>query len=273
MYFRASFLVLGAVLLCSACKSGPSYATNKSDDSYDLQAMALAEEDLPAGYLQQDTRIFNNQDWAAVMPPGDDPQGVQSKLDAEGRISGAAAIFSWDNPSEHLGRPYQIATQSTLYTNASDASKALQQYFCDLLIDPTNPQITDFKVTGLGEEAVGFMATTPVQGFGNSVDVAVCFRTGRILHAVVQSGLEGTQDVALDVRLAQKMLARVDDALNGRTTPTVPGQGGAAPSPTSSASPVGTASPVPSASPSTSASPASSPAATAAASATPKAGN
>lgn len=266
MYFRISVLVLGAALLFSACSSGPKYATNKSDDSYDLQAMSLAEEDLPAGYLQQDARIFNNQDWAAVMPPGDDPQGMQNKLDAEGRLSGAAAIFAWDNPSEHLGRPYQIATQSTLYATAADASKALQQYFCDVLIDPTNPQIIDFKVTGIGDEAVGFMSTTAVQGFGDSIDTAVCFRTGRILHAVIQSGLDGTEDVALDVRLAQKMLARVDDALAGRTAPSTPTpaptpQRDTAPVPTSSASPVPSASPT------------SSPAGTAVATGTPKAGN
>jgi hypothetical protein len=268
MYFRVSVLVLGAALLFSACSSGPKYATNKSDDSYDLQAMSLAEEDLPAGYLQQDARIFNNQDWAAVMPPGDDPQGIQNKLDAEGRLSGAAAIFSWDNPSEHLGRPYQIATQSTLYSTAAEASKALQQYFCDVLIDPTSPQITDFKVTGIGDEAVGFMSTTTVQGFGDSIDTAVCFRTGRILHAVIQSGLDGTPDVALDVRLAQKMLSRVDDALAGRTAPSTPTpQGGPGALPTSGASPV------PSASPVQSATPASSPVGTAVATSTPKAGN
>jgi len=260
MHFRVSVLVLGATLLFSACSSGPKYITNKPDDSYDLQAMSLAEEDLPAGYLQQDSRIFNNQDWAAaIAAPGDDPQTKQKQLDAQGRISGAATIFSWDNPGEHLGHPYQIATQSTLYATATDASKALK-LLCDLPIDPTAP-LTDFKVTSLGDEATGFMSTQAVQGFGDSIDTAVCFRTGRIVHSVVQSGLDGTQDVALDVRLAQKMLARVDDALNGRTTPSTATRGGSAPAPTSSASPV------------PSASPASSPATTPAPTASPKAGN
>ncbi len=256
MSFRIPILALGAALLVSACGGGPTYATNKPDDSYDLQAMSLAEEDLPVGFLRQDARIFNNQDWAAVLPdPANDPQKKQNQLDAQGRITGAATFFSWNNPEEHLGRPYQITTQSTLYATADDASKSLKM-LCDLPVDPSNP-LTDFKVTGLGDEATGFMSTQTIQGFGDSVDTAVCFRTGRIIHAVVQSGLEGTQDVALNVRLAQKMLARVDDALKGKTTPSKAAQGGPAPAPSRTSE----ASPVPS------------PAATANATSSPKAGN
>ena len=33
----------------------------------------------------------------------------------------------------------------------------------------------------------------------------VCFRTGRIVHAVAQNGLEGTEDIALGVRIATRM--------------------------------------------------------------------
>jgi len=256
--FRTSIIVLLAVtLLFTACSSGSKYPTNRPDSSYDLQAMSLAQEDLPAGYLQQDQRIFNNQDWAGVVGnPNADPASTQKKLDAEGRITGAATIYSWDNPSEHLGKPYQIATQSTLYKTAADASTALKQV-CDLPIDQTNP-LSDFKVSGLGDESTGFMSTSQVQGFGDSVDTAICFRTGRVIHAVVQSGLDGTQDVALDYRLAQKMLARVQDAFNGKTTGTRPPAGGSSPSSNGGSgsssptpAPAGSATPAPAGSPAT----------------------
>lgn len=263
MYFRVSVLILGVALFFSSCSSGPKYATNKSDDSYDLTAMALAEEDLPVGYLQQDSRVFNNQDWAPVVaPPGDDPQATQKQLDALGRITGAATLFSWVNPEEHLGRPFQIATQSTLYTTANDASKSLKLR-CDLPIDPTSA-LTDFKVAGLGDESTGFMSTQQVQGFGGEIDTAVCFRTGRIVHAVFVSGLEGTQDIAMDVRLAKKMLSRVEDALTGSTRPPTAIGKGSTPS----------SSPAPSSSPSGSnTAPTGVPVATPVATGTPKAGN
>jgi len=42
----------------------------------------------------------------------------------------------------------------------------------------------------------------------------VCFRTGRLVHAVTQGGLEGTQDPELSIALARRMLERVNEAFD-----------------------------------------------------------
>jgi hypothetical protein len=208
--------LLGVLVLVAVACGGRSYPTNRDDESYDLEAMSLAEEDLPDGFLARDFQSFDNDQWAAILDDVD-PESKKSQLDAQGRVRNLISIFSWDNPAEHLGRPYQITSHSTLYGSADDASASLRQ-LCDLPLNEQNPT-TNFNVPRIGNEAEGFTMIEQIPNFGQSVDTVVCFRTGRIVHAVVQSGLEGTSDVGLSVRLAERLLKRVNDAYDGKAPP------------------------------------------------------
>src|SRR5512141_3249716 len=53
MLIRTGALLLGAILVFSACDDARKYP-EKGDNDYDLAAMALTEADLPAGFVQQD---------------------------------------------------------------------------------------------------------------------------------------------------------------------------------------------------------------------------
>ena len=105
-----------------------------------------------------------------------------------------------------------ITTQSTLYESVEDA-QASMELFCGIPVDDsTAPETETFWVDGLGDEATGFFMKPPPTELGRLIDTVVCFRTGRIVHAVVQNALDGSQDVELTVWLARRMLERVDIA-------------------------------------------------------------
>jgi hypothetical protein len=210
MYLRALPFLVGAALLLGGC-AGASYTVDRPDGDYDLEAMALVDDDMPTGYLERNSHVYDNQAWAEFVDQ-ENPEAKQRQLDALGRVSGATKVFGQDNPGEHLGHAYLLVAQSTLYTSVSAAQKSLKK-FCDVAVDEKDPT-EEFKVTGVGDEASGFQSTSQVNNFGDSIDTVVCFRTGRIVHAVITSGLDGTQDVALVVKLAKKMLARVDAAFD-----------------------------------------------------------
>ena len=84
---------------------------------------------------------------------------------------------------------------------------------CGIQANEKDP-VTEFKVSKIGDQSAGFYMVGSLQDFGDLIETTVCFRTGRIVHAVIQQGLDGTQDIALSVRLAHKMLAHVDDAFD-----------------------------------------------------------
>jgi hypothetical protein len=71
----------------------------------------------------------------------------------------------------------------------------------------------------------GFYSVGQLGDFGQLLETTVCFRTGRIVHAVIQQGLDGTQDIPLNVRLAQKMLIHINDAFDGKSPTPEPEQG------------------------------------------------
>lgn len=206
-------LVLGPLsfALLSACGEAP-YAADLSDEEYELEAMSLQEEDLPPGYSRQQSGAFDNEEFAGLFPV-DDTDAKKRQLDAQGRIRNYVAIFAWENPVEHFGRPLTFTVQSTLYVDV-DAAKEAMQNTCGLLMGDDTP-VEDFFVPKIGDRGVGFRYSEPQEVIGDAVELNVCFRTGRIVHAVVQSGLDGTQDIALSVRLAQRMLKRVDAAFAG----------------------------------------------------------
>ncbi len=218
MLLRALPFVLGAALLFAACGSSTEYDTDRDFSDDELEAMALTDKDMPAGVFGQDWAAFTNEDWAAEFPSVQDEEGLaiqQTALDGQGRVTGFRTILSWESPIAHLGRPYLYRTHSTVFADVAAAREAVALY-CDLPIDETSP-MKEFQVPKIGEESVGLQVMEELPDFGTSVDTVVCFRTGRIVHSVVQSGLEGTSDVSLSVRLARRMLTHVEDALSGKS--------------------------------------------------------
>ena len=126
---------------------------------------------------------------------------------------------------------------STLYTNVDKAEKGAAGY-CGVPAQDAAPANTArFSVPKLGDEATGFFVTEQrADASGNPqtfTDTTLCFRTGRILHAVQTTSVPGAEDIATTVRLAQAMLGHVNDTFDG-IIPT--------PSPTSSVTPPASAS-------------------------------
>lgn len=206
-------LLLGpaALVLMVGCNDA-GYSVDRADDDYKLEAMSLQEEDLPVGYFLQQDGAFDNEEFAVLFPV-DDTDAKKRQLDAQGRIRNYIAIFSWEAPVEHFGRPLTFTAQSTLYVDVAAARDSMRMT-CGLLVGDDTP-LEDFRVPALGDEGVGFRYSQQEEVIGESIDLNICFRTGRIVHAIVQSGLEGTQDIALSVRLAERMLKRVEAAFAG----------------------------------------------------------
>jgi hypothetical protein len=219
---RPLFLAIVTLALVFAACGGKHYATDKNDDEYDLEAMELRNADLPDGILLSQGDTFDNKDWAQVVG-ADDPDVTEKALDRQGRLRGHVAFYTWENPVEHLGRIISVTAQSTLFVDEAAASDSLTGHnngdgLCGLLIDKKDfPE--EFTVPSIGDQAIGLRVVQDQQNFGKSVDTVICFRTGRIVHGIQQSGLEGTEDVAQAVKLAQSMLKRIDNALAGKADP------------------------------------------------------
>ena|GEM_PF-1003912 len=192
------------------------YPLTRADDEYDLEGMQLRNVDLPIGLQRVEGQGFDNNEWALLLSP-DDPDSALRQLEAQGRIRNHIAFFTWDNPIEHLGETISVTTQSTLYVDEATARESLRG-LCGMLLDERSP-IVEFDVPRLGDESTGFQVRQPNQTFGTTLETVICFRTGRVVHAVSQAGLQGADDLALSVRLAQRMLRRVDDAFAGRSAP------------------------------------------------------
>lgn len=236
-------VLLAAMAMLSGCSSGRTYNTNKGDDEYDLEAMLLRNADAPIGMTEQLAEKYTNEEWAALIvrvrdqgqPNPDDIEKLSSILDAQRRIRNHLAIFG---PSEVPlpAKTLLVAAQSTLYTDVEAARRALgdARPSCGMLPpitllalraleepDPSDNAVPqeleeDFDVPQIGDQAIGFTVVHADQG---TVVTAVCFRTGRIVHAVAQAGFNGSQDIGLAVRLAQRMLTRVENTLDGRPDP------------------------------------------------------
>lgn len=217
--------VLVGVLLAPGCgDGGRRYPVDLPDDAHDLEAMALREDDMPeAGLRRQFADSFDNDEWAAFFEPivGDiDAEQRRVQLEAQGRIRGYVAAFSWDEPVRHLGKVQTIESTSTLYRDVAAAADSVRRSACGLLISDAEP-LEPFDVPHIGDEATGFFRYQEDDTLGVYVETVVCFRTGRVVHAVTQAGLDGTQRTELSIELARKMLAHVneafDRALRGQT--------------------------------------------------------
>jgi hypothetical protein len=235
MHLRATTITFGVLLLLAtaACGNGKTYTSAKGDDQYDLGAMALRTEDVPAGLeeVPLDDHNFDNERWAGLFGQ-EDPANKQKQLEAQGRLTGFVTAFS----TPQLAKVLAVTSVSTLYTNAAAAKESAEKYACGVPLDDKAPT-TDFAVPKLGDGANGFLAEE-IQGQGQTVmQTTFCFRTGRILHAVQQTSIPGTEDIALSVRLAQRMLQHVDDAFDGKTTPTPADPGKGSPTPGKSTTP------------------------------------
>lgn len=192
------------------------YPTGHPDEEYDLEAMQLRNVDLPSGIMRAEGDGFDNDEWAQLLAP-DDPDPAKNQLAAQGRVRNQVSYFTWDNPVEHLGEVLSVTSQSTLYVDEDTAHESIRG-LCGLLLDERNP-LKEFAVPGLGDESTGFQMSTPNDTFGSTLETVICFRTGRVVHAVSQSGLRGTDDIALSVRLAERMLRRVDETFDGKAVP------------------------------------------------------
>jgi hypothetical protein len=178
--------------------------------------MALTLDDLPRGFTQteitqppQSPAQFNNERWSLVIN-ADDSDTLVSQLEAQGRLNNYVAAFGPGG----LGPVLAITSISTLYTDVESAKASAARFVCGLPLE-NNVALEGFKVPRVGEEATGFFVRQrDNQGQPTFVDTTVCFRTGRIIHAIQQTSVAGTEDIALGVRLAERMLSRVEAAFD-----------------------------------------------------------
>lgn len=206
-----SALLFGSLplLLLSSC-GGDEYAVGLPDEDYDLGAMALQEEDT-SGYIRDSDRPSDNEEFALLFDT-DDTDAKKRQLDATGRIRGHMAFF-YQDPVDDYGQPLVFYSSSTLYVDDVAARESIRTT-CGLPIEITT-DVHEFRVPRIGDEAAGF-TTVEEDPFSH---VNICFRTGRVVHAIVLRGLRGVEDLSLSVRLAQRMLKHVDAAFAGDTPP------------------------------------------------------
>ena len=200
--------------------SGAAYATDKPNDSYDLESMQLRNKDLPENMVRKsrnDALTFTNQEWAQLLSPSD-PARKESQLTAQKRVRNLVSVFGWDDPDNaRIGQAISFLSESTLY-ETEEAAKADTNRLCGLRIDEKDP-LKEFKAPRLGDQSVGFTVTSTNASIGKSIETVVCFRTGRIVHGVIQTSFLGSENQALVVSLAKRMLAQVDKTFSGKPNP------------------------------------------------------
>jgi curved DNA-binding protein CbpA len=226
--------IAAGVFLLARGDDGRDYP-DKGDDDYDLEAMRLFSGDLPSGFEHTGSLEFNNEDWSPLFFSADELQqgealdeelsAKQRQLDAEGRLRGYWSAYQ----STTIGRTILLFSLSTLYTDEQAAEKSLDLY-CGLPFrDNQDVQVRALSLPKIGDSSAGFMSESVVSGqFGIILqfdippvysDSNYCFRTGRVVHAVSMMSVPGADDVALGVRLARKMEARVNDFYDGKPAP------------------------------------------------------
>lgn len=231
-------MVAGAAVLAGACGGEDSvdYDVDTPDDEHDLAAMQIVEADLPAPLRTSGGRpgltlvvedAFTNEEWArafeAQIPEIVADQKL-TQLEAQGRVNGHLALFTWQNPTEHLGKVQQVESHAMLYRDVEAAANAISLRACGLIVADSQ-QLDQFDVPPIADESAGFSFTTEVGAgtfsLGLARETVVCARTGRLVHAIVQYGLDGTPSEELGVELMRRKLAYVDAAFEGKDPPAV----------------------------------------------------
>ncbi|WP_322797038.1 hypothetical protein [Tepidiforma sp.] len=204
----AGVLVLALGLAAAGCgDDGPRYPTGLSDDAYDLEAMSLRAEDLPAGFEKQAPGEFLNEAWANVFET-DDVEAKLRQLEAQGRLRNYVSLFG----PAGLGPVLAVTAISTLYTDETAAQRSLEEFGCGLPLENT-VLLEPLLVPEIGDGASGFMVRQFEEGNPTFVDTTVCFRTGRVIHALQATSVAGVEDVGFVIRLAERMEERVAAAL------------------------------------------------------------
>ncbi len=200
--------VLGLALLAACGEEAADFATDLPDDAYPLEDMLLDLDQLPVPFENETTSSFDNEAWAPLFNV-DNLRGKVNQLEARGRINAAVREFTWNEPFTHLGGPAILTIQSTLYADVEAAEDSMG-LFCGALIDERSAtDVTEFWVADIGDGVQGFIHGEQTSEIGRLVETVVCFRTGRVVHAVLSNGLDGTEDVALNVRIARRMFDNV----------------------------------------------------------------
>lgn len=199
---------LGLALLAACGEEAEDFATDLPDDAYPLEDMLLDLDQLPVPFENATTSTFTNEAWAPLFNV-EDLRGKVNQLEARGRINAAVREFTWNEPFTHLGGPAILTIQSTLYADVEAAEDSMS-LFCGALIDERSAtDVTEFWVANIGDGVQGFVHGEQTAEIGRLVETVVCFRTGRVVHAVLSNGLEGTEDIALNVRIARRMYDNV----------------------------------------------------------------
>ncbi|MGE0599374.1 MAG: hypothetical protein AB7J35_06975 [Dehalococcoidia bacterium] len=208
MAFRASALAfLAAALLLTACDQGRNYPTNLGDGDYNLEAMALTQADLPAGFTQGDGFEFTSDEWAQLYDT-DDTEATVRQLEAQGWLR------NWVTEAvpDGFGRVLNIRSISTLYTDEAAAQESTEKFACGLPVSLSVP-LEPFIVSKIGEQTNGFFVDEDIDSAGTKLTyTTVCFRTGRIVHVVQEGSLPGLEDIADSLRTANTMLKHVNAA-------------------------------------------------------------
>jgi len=201
---RFAVFVGGLIFLAilGAC-GDDGYPADLRDADYDLAAMAIQDGDV-AGYVKDGDSTYSNDEYSLLFDT-DVPESKKRQLDARGRVSNFMSFFSQE-PLDDFARPVIFYTSSTLFEDTTAASDSVRTD-CGLPIDDRIP-LEEFGIIKIGDESSAF-TNRETDLFSH---VSVCFRTGRVVHAVVLRGPTGTEDIAMSVRLAQQMLERVDEA-------------------------------------------------------------
>ncbi|PFG73048.1 hypothetical protein [Tepidiforma thermophila] len=200
-------MLAGLALLAAGCgDNGGGYPDGLANDAYDLAAMSLLAEDLPPEFEKQTPGEFENEAWAAIFQT-DDVEAKLRQLEAQGRLRNYVSLFG----PKGLGPVLAVTAISTLYEDAGAAERSLREFACGLPIE-ANVRLEPQLVPAIGDGASGFLVRQFEEDAPTFVDATVCFRTGRVVHAVQATSVAGVEDIGFVIRLAERMLARTDAA-------------------------------------------------------------
>lgn len=219
MTVRPLVLVLGLAVAMTlvACGSDRTYTDQKTDDEYHLDEMALTAQDVPSELAESDQlpqHEFDNADWSNVIG-SDDPEAEQKSLDAQGRVRNYVAIFVQAAQSRVLN----VTGVSTLYTTTAlakeaEVPQAARSEACGVPMSATTVT-TPFDIPKLGDESSAFLSELDNSPGAPITEVTICFRTGRILHAVQGISAPGPSDAGLVLTLAEAMLSHINASFDG----------------------------------------------------------